>query len=77
MTDLPTLPRGQRSIRHPTPIDSALIRKVCDDAVAGASSSGNLNRMSIALTGDPDRKRRLNGLHMERPTIRTAGLSRT
>ncbi len=79
MTDLPTLLRRHRSIRrfHPTPIDEALIREVCDDAVAGGSSSGNLNCVSIVLTRDADRKRRLYELHMEQPMILQAPLVMT
>jgi nitroreductase len=79
MTDLPTLLRQHRSIRHyhPTPIDPALIDEVCADAIAGGSSSGNLNSLSIVLTRDPERKRRLFELHSEQPMVLEAPLVMT
>jgi nitroreductase len=79
MTDLPSLLRHHRSIRryHPTPIDPALIDEVCADAIAGGSSSGNLNSVSIVLTRDPARKRRLYELHMEQPMVLEAPLAMT
>jgi nitroreductase len=45
---------AHRSIRQfrPEPIDAALIEQVCGDAISGASSSGNLNSVSIVLTRD-------------------------
>jgi len=79
MTDLASLLRHHRSIRryHPTPIDPALIDEVCADAIAGGSSSGNLNSVSIVLTRDPARKRRLYELHMEQPMVLEAPLVMT
>jgi nitroreductase len=79
MTDLPTLLRHHRSIRHyqPTPIEPAVIDEVCADAIAGGSSSGNLNSVSIVLTRDPARKRRLYELHMEQPMVLEAPLVMT
>ena len=79
MNDLPNLLRSHRSIRRyqPTPLDPALIEEVCADAVAGGSSSGNLNSVSIVLTRDPDRKRRLYELHLEQPMVLEAPLVMT
>jgi nitroreductase len=79
MTDLPTLLRQHRSIRRyrPDPIDPALVGEVCDDALAGASSSGNLNSASIVLTRDVERKRRLYELHLEQPMVLQAPLVMT
>src|SRR5512134_51834 len=79
MNDLPRLLRQHRSIRRylPTPIDPALIDEVCADAIAGASSSGNLNSVSIVLTRDPRRKRRLYELHLEQPMVLEAPLVMT
>jgi nitroreductase len=79
MNDLPTLLRRHRSIRRyrPDPIDPALVAEVCDDAMAGASSSGNLNSVSIVLTRDAERKRRLYELHLEQPMVLQAPLVMT
>ena len=79
MSDLPMLLRRHRSIRHylDTPIDPALIDEVCDDAIAGGSSSGNLNSVSIVLTRDPERKRRLYELHLRQPMVLEAPLIMT
>jgi nitroreductase len=68
-----------RSIRHyrPDPVDPALIDTVCAEAVAGASSSGNLNSVSIVLTRDPERKRRLYEFHFEQPMVLEAPLVMT
>ncbi|HTN50559.1 MAG TPA: nitroreductase family protein [Burkholderiaceae bacterium] len=76
MNDLSRLLRHHRSIRHylPTPIDPALVTEVCEDAIAGGSSSGNLNGISIVLTRDPERKRRLYELHLEQPMVLEAPL---
>ncbi|MCA9728203.1 MAG: nitroreductase family protein [Candidatus Eisenbacteria bacterium] len=65
-----------RSIRsyRPDPVDPALIEEVCAEAVAGASSSGNLNSISLILTRDPERKRRLWELHSEQDMILEAPL---
>ena len=79
MNDLPTLLRSHRSIRRylPSPLDPALVEEVCADAIAGASSSGNLNSISIVLTRDPERKRRLYELHLEQPMVLEAPLVMT
>ena len=79
MTDLPTLLRRHRSIRRyqPTPIEPSVIEEVCSDAIAGGSSSGNLNSISIVLTRDAERKRRLYELHAEQPMVLEAPLVMT
>ena len=68
--------RRHRSIRQfkPDPIDPALIETVCEEAVAGSSSSGNLNTFSLVLTEDRARRERLYELHMEQEMIRQAPL---
>jgi nitroreductase len=67
---------GHRSIRSykPDPIDSALVDQVCADAIAGASSSGNLNSVSLILTRDPERKQRLYELHFQQQMVLQAPL---
>ena len=79
MNDLPSVLRRHRSIRRylPTPIDPALVAEVCADAIAGSSSSGNLNSVSIVLTRDPERKRRLYELHLEQAMVLDAPLVMT
>ena len=47
------------------------------DAFAGSSSSGNLNSVSVVLTRDPERKRRLYELHFEQPMVLEAPLVAT
>jgi nitroreductase len=76
MTDVSTLLNGHRSIREykTDPIDAALIERVCADAIAGSSSSGNLNSVSMVLTRDPERKRKLYELHFEQPMVLRAPL---
>jgi len=73
---LSRLLKGHRSIRSflPTPIDAALVTEVCDEAVAGGSSSGNLNSVSIVLTRDAERRRRLWELHCEQDMVLQAPL---
>jgi nitroreductase len=68
--------RRHRSIRQfkPDPIDPALIETVCEEAVAGSSSSGNLNTFALVLTEDRTRRERLYELHMEQEMIRQAPL---
>ncbi len=65
-----------RSIRRykPDAIDPALVQQVCADAIAGGSSSGNLNSISIVLTRDAARKRRLYELHFEQEMVLQAPL---
>jgi len=76
MNELSQLLNAHRSIREYTPdtIDASLVDQVCADAIAGSSSSGNLNSVSIVLTRDPERKRRLFELHFEQPMVLQAPL---
>jgi nitroreductase len=68
--------RRHRSIRQfkSDPIDPAVIETVCEEAVAGSSSSGNLNTFALVLTEDPARREKLYALHMEQEMIRQAPL---
>ena len=76
MNDLSTLLNRHRSIRRYTsdPIPTGLVEQVLGDAVAGSSSSGNLNSYSMVLTRDPERKRRLYTLHFEQEMVLEAPL---
>jgi nitroreductase len=76
MTDVSQLLNSHRSIRSykPDPIDRAVVEQVCGDAIAGASSSGNLNSVTIVLTRDSERKRRLYELHFEQDFVLQAPL---
>jgi nitroreductase len=76
MSDLSALLNGHRSIRRykPDPIPATLVEQVLGDAVAGTSSSGNLNSVSMVLTRDPERKRRLYELHFEQEMVLEAPL---
>jgi nitroreductase len=76
MTEISKLLNGHRSIRQyrPDPIAPELVEQVCADAIAGSSSSGNLNSVSIVLTRDALRKRRLYELHFEQPMVLQAPL---
>ena len=76
MTDVSQLLNSHRSIRSykPDPIDPALVEQVCGDAIAGASSSGNLNSVTMVLTRDVERKRRLYELHFEQDFVLQAPL---
>jgi len=76
MTDVAAVLNRHRSIRKykPEPIDPALIEQVCADAIAGASSSGNLNCATMILTRDEQRKKKLYELHSEQPFILEAPL---
>lgn len=73
---LPALLNRHRSIRSykPDAIDPALVQEVCGEAIAGASSSGNLNSISIVLTRDPEKKRKLYELHFEQGMVLEAPL---
>ncbi|HEV2674551.1 MAG TPA: nitroreductase family protein [Aliidongia sp.] len=68
--------RSHRSIRRfkTDPIAPALIERICDDAIRGSSSSGNLNSFALVLTEDPARKDHLCALHYDQPMIRQAPL---
>ncbi len=76
MTALSQLLNSHRSIRafKSDPIDQVLIESVCADAIAGGSSSGNLNSVSLILTRDEDRKKKLFELHFKQPMILQAPL---
>src|SRR5579862_3977932 len=76
MSTFSDLLNTHRSIRQfkPDQIDPLLIESVCGDAIVGASSSGNLNSISIVLTREPERKKRLYELHFEQPMVLQAPL---
>lgn len=76
MTEVSTLLLSHRSIRSykSDPIPAALVEQVLGDAIAGSSSSGNLNAVSMILTRDSGRKRRLYDLHFEQGMILEAPL---
>jgi nitroreductase len=67
---------AHRSIRQyqDRPIDPALLDRVLVEALAGSSSSGNLNMISVLRTRDPERKRKLFELHFEQPMVLQAPL---
>jgi len=67
---------AHRSIRRyqERPIDRALLDRVLVESLAGSSSSGNLNLISVVRTRDADRKRRLYELHFEQPMVLQAPL---
>ncbi len=68
--------RSHRSIRQfkTDPIAPELIERICQDAILGSSSSGNLNTFAMVLTEDPARKARLCELHYGQPMILQAPL---
>lgn len=70
---------AHRSIRQflPDPVPQELIEAVCQQAIAGGSSSGNLNTCSIVLTRDVERKRRLYELHAQQDMVLQAPLVMT
>jgi nitroreductase len=76
MQNFTELLRHHRSIRRyrPDPIPQDLIERVSDAAIAGTSSSGNLNCTSLVLTRDPERKRKLYALHFEQEMVLSAPL---
>lgn len=75
-TAFSSLMQAHRSIRSFTdrPIDSGWIDGVLVQALAGSSSSGNLNMVSVVKTMDLARKRRLFELHFEQPMVLQAPL---
>jgi nitroreductase len=79
MVTLPEILKRHRSIRRyrADPVDPAWVEQVCAEAIAGASSSGNLNSVSLVLSRDPDRRRRLYELHFEQPMVLQAPLAIT
>ena len=70
------LTQSHRSIRRykDTPLDSGLVDRVLVQALAGSSSSGNLNMVSVIKTQDPERKARLCELHFNQPMVHQAPL---
>ncbi len=70
------LMQAHRSVRQykPDPVDSAFIDRVLTQALAGSSSSGNLNLVSVVKTFDPARKARLCELHFHQPMVLQAPL---
>ncbi len=73
---LSQLLNAHRSIRRfkPDPIEPELVTRVCADAIAGASSSGNLNSLSLVLTRDVQRKQHLFELHAQQEMVLQAPL---
>jgi nitroreductase len=67
---------SHRSIRRfkPDPLDQGLVEEVLQQAIAGSSSSGNLNTYSVILTRDETRKAQLCEMHFGQPMIRQAPL---
>lgn len=68
---------AHRSIRQydaSRALDPALVDRVLEQALAGSSSSGNLNMVSVIKTRDAERKARLCGLHFGQPMVLQAPL---
>jgi nitroreductase len=76
---LARLMAAHRSIRayDDRPIAPELVDAVCEQALAGTSSSGNLNMVSVVRTRDVERKRRLYELHFQQPMVEQAPLVMT
>ena len=75
--DFAALLQRHRSIRQYRPdatVDSAFIDDVLVQALAGSSSSGNLNLVSVVKTFDPARKAQLCELHSSQPMVLQAPL---
>ena len=70
------LMQAHRSIRayQDKPVDNALIDRVLIEALAGSSSSGNLNMVSVIKTFDAARKAHLCELHFGQPMVLQAPL---
>ena len=70
------LMQAHRSIRQykDTPLPPGLIDRVLAQALAGSSSSGNLNMVSVIKTQDRERKARLCQMHFEQPMVLQAPL---
>jgi nitroreductase len=62
---------SHRSIRSFTEQDlpDALLERVIEDAIAGTSSSGNLNSVSVVVSRDPGRKQKLCDYHFGQPMV--------
>jgi nitroreductase len=67
---------SHRSIRQyqERPVDAALVTRALQESLAGSSSSGNLNMVSVVRTQDPARKARLCELHFNQPMVLQAPL---
>lgn len=79
MQDLTQTFARHRSIRRyqPDAVAPELIEEICAEALAGGSSSGNLNSVSLIVTRDEARRRRLWELHSEQDMILEAPLAIT
>jgi nitroreductase len=75
-TAISALLNAHRSIRSykPDPIDPALVDAVLAEAIAGGSSSGNLNSISVVLTRDRANRERLFELHLRQDMVLQAPL---
>ncbi len=73
---LSALFNSHRSIREykPDPVDLALVDAVLAEAVAGGSSSGNLNSVSVVLTRERANRERLYELHYRQDMVLQAPL---
>jgi nitroreductase len=74
--DFSALLESHRSIRQykSTAIDPALIDRLLVESLAGSSSSGNLNMVSVIKTRDATRKARLCEMHFSQPMVLQAPL---
>ena len=74
--DFSRLLQAHRSIRQykPDPLPAGLIDRVLSECLAGSSSSGNLNTVSVIKTQDPLRKSKLHELHFNQPMVLQAPL---
>ena len=70
------LMQGHRSIRQyqSRAIEAGLVDEVLNEALAGSSSSGNLNMVSVIKTQNAERKKRLCELHFGQPMVEQAPL---
>jgi nitroreductase len=70
------LMQSHRSIREFTsqPLPPGLVDRVLEQALAGTSSSGNLNLISVVKTQDAARKATLHELHGRQPMVLQAPL---
>ena len=67
---------AHRSVRayQARPIEPELVDRVLAESLAGSSSSGNLNMVSVIKTRDAERKVRLADLHFGQPMVLQAPL---
>lgn len=74
--DFSRLLQAHRSIRQykPDALPAGLVDRVLTEGLAGSSSSGNLNTVSVIKTQDPLRKARLHELHLRQPMVLQAPL---